>query len=158
MISGVQISRARGIRSSIMIDSNVIVDTFDQRSDNYEASLKFMNRIVEKRILFLMPMHGWFEIKCNLAKIEKARGIIPPFFNGQQAMPIEFLHIDDNFINKYSEIELPFIKSKDHIFLVVAKLNSLPLITWDIQMTKIGREVKIDIHNPVEWMALNSHS
>lgn len=158
MISGVQLSRAKGIRSSMMIDSNVIVDTFDQRSDNYKASLTFMNKIVQNRILFLMPMHGWFEIKCNIAKIEKACGIIPPFFNGQQEMLIEFVHIDDNFINKYSEVELPFIKSKDHIFLVVGKLNSLPLITWDIQMTKIGKEANIDIHSPVKWMELNVHS
>jgi predicted nucleic acid-binding protein len=141
-----------------MIDSNVIIDTFDPKSDNYDASLKFMNKIVGKGILFLMPTHGWFEIKCNLAKIEKASRIKPPFFNGQQAMLIEFLHIDDNFINKYSKVELPFIKSKDHIFLVVAKLNSLPFITWDIQMTKIGREVNIDIYNPLEWMALNGNS
>jgi len=87
MISGNQISRAKGIRSSIMIDSNVIIDTFDPKSDNYDASLKFMNKIVGKGILFLMPTHGWFEIKCNLAKIEKARRIKPPFFNGHDLTP-----------------------------------------------------------------------
>ena len=68
-------------------------------------------------------------------------------------MPIEFLHIDDNFINKYSGIVAIHKIKRTIIFLVVAQFNPLPLITWDIQMTKIGREVKIDIHNPVEWMA-----
>jgi len=158
MISATQISKTKGIKSSIMIDSNVIVDTFDQKSDNYKASLEFMNKIVEKRILFLMPAHGWFEVMCNLAKIKNDHGIIPPFFDGQQEMLIEFLHIDNIFINTYSKVELPLIKSNDHMFLVVAKYNSLPLITWDIQMTRIGKEANIEILNPSEWITINSNS
>jgi predicted nucleic acid-binding protein len=147
-----KIMSGKGIKSQLIIDSNVIIDTFDSKSDNYEPSLKFMNIIATERMHFLMPAHGWFEITCNLKKISQNRGIIPPFFNGSQSMLIEFIHIDDDFILTYSDVDIPFIKAKDHIFLVVAKKNNIPLITWDQQMTTIGKSSGIRMISPTEWM------
>lgn len=136
----------------MVIDSNVIIDTFDPLSPHHSASYKFMDYILGENILFAMPMHGWFEINCTLNRIKKEKGIVPPILAGGQQMTIEFIHIDDQFLQNYSAVDVPVIKAMDHLFLVVAKKNQLSLITWDEQMTKAGKECGVDVINPQEWM------
>ena len=155
MLNAHKINTGKGIKSSLIIDSNVIIDTFDPSSPNYSSSCKFMDYILGKNILFAMPMHGWFEIKCTLNRIQKEKGIVPPILAGRQQMAIEFLHIDDQFLQNYTDVDVPIIKAMDHIFLVVAKKNNLQLITWDEQIKRAAKECNVKVFNPQEW--LNSH-
>lgn len=136
----------------MIIDSNVIIDTFDPLSENHSSSKKFMDYIVEYKILFAMPMHGWFEIKCSLNKIRDRSEIVPPFLAGQQSMCIELIHIDDQFLHNYIYVDIPWVRTMDHLFLVVAKKNNLTLITWDKKMTDAGKKCGVNVSNPTEWM------
>ena len=147
-----KIYEGKGIQSSIVIDSNVIIDTFDQQSPNFKASMSFMEYIVGSNILFAMPMHGWFEITCTLNRLRKQGAISLPTIAGSQSMPIEFIHIDAQFLENYSSVDVPVIKAMDHLFLVVAKKNNLPLVTWDRQMITAGKKCGVQIANPAEWM------
>ena len=148
----------KGIKSSIIIDSNVIIDTFDPSSQNHSASYKFMDYILGRNILFAMPMHGWFEINCTLNRIKKEKDIVPPILAGRQQMAIEFIHIDDQFLQNYSSVDVPAIRAMDHLFLVVAKKNHLPLITWDKQMACAGKQCGLDVYDPTEWMQQMTNS
>lgn len=141
------------MRSSIVIDSNVVIDTFDPESPNYADSFDFMTYIISNEILFAMPMHGWFEISCTLNRIKKNKGINPPIIDGAKSMLIEFIHIDDEFLANYASVDVPIIKAMDHLFLVVAKKNKLPLVTWDKQMTNAGLKCEVDILNPRKWLS-----
>jgi hypothetical protein len=111
-----------------------------------------MDYIISRQILFAMPMHGWFEINCTINRIKKEKDIVPPIIAGQQQVAIEFIHIDDQFLSNYSDVDVPTIKAMDHLFLVVAKKNTLPLITWDAQMIKAGKNCGVEIFTPHEWM------
>jgi hypothetical protein len=152
MLNAIKVHVGKGIKSTMVIDSNVIIDTFDPSSQNHSASFKFMDHILGKNVLFTMPMHGWFEISCTLNRIKKEKGIVPPIIAGRQQMAIEFIHIDDQFLQNYSNVDIPVIKAMDHLFLVVAKKNHLPLVTWDKPMTHAGNECGVDVSNPTEWM------
>ena len=152
MLKGHKIYEGKGIKSSIVIDSNVIIDTFDPKSPNYKASFSFMEYILKNEVLFAMPMHGWFEINCTLNRIRKQNGLEPPIIAGKQSMMIEFLHIDSQFVENYTSVDIPVIRAMDHLFLVVAKKNNLPLVTWDGQMTTAGKECGTQVFNPEEWM------
>lgn len=152
MLNAHKVYSGKGIKSSMVIDSNVIIDTFDPSSPNHRASYEFMDHILGKNILFVMPMHGWFEINCTLNRIKKEKGIVPPILAGRQQMAIEFIHIDDQFLQNYRAVDVPVIRAMDHLFLVVAKKNHLPLITWDKQMSQAGNECGVDVSNPQEWM------
>ena len=153
MLNALKVCSGKGIKSSIIIDSNVIIDTFDSSSPNYKDSYNFMEHVISKKILFAMPMHGWFEINCTLNRKKKEKGIgALPVFAGHMQTPIEFIHIDDKFLENYIDVEVPVLKAMDHIFLVVAKKNNLPLITWDKQMIKAGKECGVNIFTPIDWM------
>lgn len=122
MLSAHKLSEGKGILSSMIIDSNVIIDTFDPLSPNHKDSYKFMEYVISNKLLFAMPMHGWFEIKCVLNRKKKESGISAlPVFAGQQQMPIEFINIDGEFLENYMHVEVPVIKAMDQIFLVIAK-------------------------------------
>lgn len=152
MLRGHKIHTGRGIKSSIVVDSNVIIDTFDPTSPNYTESHRFMDHIISKNVLFAMPMHGWFEIKCTINRIKKEKGLLPPVLAGRQEMAVEFIHIDDEFLENYSSVDVPIIKAMDHLFLVVAKKNELELVTWDNQMIKAGISCGVKVLTPADWM------
>jgi len=82
MLSAHQLHTGKGIKSSMIIDSNVIIDTFNPSSANHSASYKFMDYILDKNILFAMPMHGWFEINCTLNRINKEKRLCLLFLQG----------------------------------------------------------------------------
>ena len=67
-------------------------------------------------------------------------------------MVVEFIHIDAQFLEEYGSVDVPVIKAMDHLFLVVAKKNNLPLVTWDKQMIAAGAECGVNVSNPTDWM------
>jgi PIN domain nuclease of toxin-antitoxin system len=100
-----------------------------------------------------MPAHGWFEVWCNLKRISSVdRTYLPPFFAGKMQLPLELIHIDDQFIKKYGNINIPYSKGADHIFIVVAYENQYPLITWDDKMRKIAKKVGVQVYDPKEYL------
>ncbi len=66
--------------------------------------------------------------------------------------PIQLIHLDEQFIKKYSMVDIPYIKAGDHIFVVVAKINDCPLITSDAKMITISKECGVRVFEPVEFM------
>lgn len=66
--------------------------------------------------------------------------------------PIELLHIDQPFIEKYSMADVPYIKAGDHIFIAIAKVNDYPLITSDAKMIEVSKKCGIRVFKPSEFM------
>lgn len=101
-----------------------------------------------------MPAHGWFEIICSLRRIEKIdKAFDGTTIAGLMQFPIELIHIDDKFIAKYGNIDIPYAGAGDHIFLVVAHVNGYELVTWDQGMAKVARELNIDVYTPDVYLA-----
>ena len=138
----------------LLVDSCVFISAFDSKSQNYELSHNFLEWLLEKKLIITMPAHAWFEILCTLRRLERN----DKSFKGRQVCgnwtyPIELIHIDDAFIKKYGNVDIDYIKAGDHIFLVVAKLNSFPLITIDKKMRDVALIEKIPVFTPEEFMA-----
>ncbi len=66
--------------------------------------------------------------------------------------PIQLIHIDKQFIEKYAMVDIPYIKASDHIFVAMAKLSDCPLITSDAKMITISKECGVRIFEPAEFM------
>ena len=142
------------MRKKIIVDTCVFIHAFDDSSENYNISHKFLNWTVENQIVITMPAHAWFEILCTLRRLER----IDKSFKGRPVQgkwkyPIELIHIDDRFIAKYGNVDLQYIKAGDHIFLVIAKLDGYPLITTDVKMRNVAIEEGILVFNPSEFMS-----
>jgi predicted nucleic acid-binding protein len=139
----------------ILVDTCVFIDAFDENSQNYDISYRFLDWTVENEIIITMPAHAWFEIWCTLRRLEridktfKGRPI-----KGKRAYPIELIHINQVFIEKYGNVDIRYIKSGDHIFIAVAKVDGYPIITTDSKMRDVAREEGIQVFNPEGYMNL----
>ncbi len=137
----------------LIVDSSVFINSFNQESAFREESIRFLTHMVEIGQRITMPAHGLFEIICSLKRLsEKDRKYVHPIISGQTQYTIEAIHIDQEFIEKYSSVEVPYIKSGDHLFLVVAKFNDYPLITRDNGLRDRAKEAGIEVFTPTEFL------
>jgi predicted nucleic acid-binding protein len=141
--------------NKILVDSCVFINAFKDDSIHREECLGLLEYISQAGQSITMPAHGWFEVWCSLKRIEhidkKFKGIS---IDGRWNYPIELIHIDDEFIRKYGNVQIPYIKAGDHIFIVVAYVNHYPLVTTDKKMKKIAKELGISVFSPAEYLDL----
>ncbi len=136
----------------LIVDSCVFIDTFDPQSPNHLAAVRLLETLLARDLRITMPAHGWFEVQCTLQRLTSEQRFVGPLFDGGRVYPIQLIHIDDQFIQKYSMVDIPYIKGGDHIFIAVAKVNDCPLITSDEKMIKVSKKCGVHVFEPVEFM------
>jgi predicted nucleic acid-binding protein len=138
--------------TKVLVDSCVFINTMKADSVHRDECHKFLEQLDANDITMLMPSHGLFEIWCNLKRIElldKKYSGQP--INGNWIFPIEAIHIDEHFLNKYSNLLLPYIKAGDHIYIAIAKTDGLPLVSTDNGMLRVAKEVGVQAFLPSEY-------
>lgn len=142
---------------NLLVDSCVFINAFKNDSEYRDDSRKFLDFVLKSGQIITMPAHGWFEVWCNLKRIERIdKQFSSTTFDGFRHYPIRLIHIDAHFISKYGNVDIPYARAGDHIYLVVAHVDLYQLITWDKPMVKIARELNIDVENPTDYLALAS--
>ena len=132
----------------LLVDSCVFVDAFDPGSPNHKESLTLLTYLRAKDKPITMPAHAWFEVECALRKLASEKRFVGPVIEGAMRYPVELMHIDAEFIDKYSMADVPNIKAGDHIFLAVAKIDGYPLITSDSQLLSAARRCGVRVFEP----------
>ncbi len=142
---------ARNVEAAKLVDSCVFINAFKVDSEFRDASLQFLSELARRKTLIAMPAHGWFEVWCSLRRIERNdNAFAGPVIDGLQQYPLELIHIDSQFILKYGNVDIPYIKAGDHIYLVVAHVEGYRLVTGDKGMTRVARELNVDVCTPSE--------
>ncbi len=136
----------------LLVDSCVFIDSFDPHSPNYRAAVQLLEQLLARNLLITMPAHGWFEVQCALQKLSSEQRFVGPVIADRMDYPIELIHIDKPFIEKYAMADIPYIKAGDHIFVAIAKINDWPLITSDTQMITISKQCGVRVFEPAEFM------
>lgn len=136
----------------LLVDSCVFTDAFDPQSSNHAEALRLLEQLRSRDILIAMPAHGWFEVQCSIQRLVAEKRFVGPAIHGQMNYPVKLIHIDELFIQKYSMVDIPYIKAGDHIFVAIAKLNDYPLITSDSKMSKVAKQCGIRVFSPSEYL------
>jgi predicted nucleic acid-binding protein len=136
----------------ILIDSSVFVAAFDRESASRGASIALLDELKSRKQLISMPAHAWFEIECSLRRLRQEKKFLGPTIKNRMDYPIELIHIDNQFIQKYKGADVPYIKAGDHIFLAVAKINNYPLVTRDLNMSKVANNCGIAVFTPESYL------
>lgn len=138
----------------IIVDANIFINSFSKESAFRDESVDFLSIISNQNQLISMPAHGLFEITCSLKRLSEIdKKYIHPIILGKSEYPIEAIHIDSEFIRKYSGVDVPYTKAGDHLYLVVAKYNGYPLITRDGGLTKRAKEAGVRVFTPTEYLS-----
>lgn len=137
-------------RINVLVDSCVFIDTFDPASPNHSDSLALLETLATRGVVVTMPAHGWFEVQCTLQRLRNEGKFVGPKIDDKQQSPLKLIHIDEKFISKYAMADIPYIKAGDHIFLAVAKVNNMSLVTSDGNMIKIAKAAGVSVFTPAE--------
>ncbi len=140
----------------VLIDACVIIDAFDSSSSNHNEAHKLIERTRNERYEIIMPMHGFFEIKCALQRISQVEGktVTSPYDSELKGLNIRPQPIDHKFIENYYDVDIPYAKAGDTIYMVMAKKLGMPLITRDNGMYKVAKKAGINVFTISE--ALNT--
>lgn len=140
----------------IIIDACVIIHAIDSDSESHEDARKLVDKVLKAQCEVVMPMHGFFEIQCAMKRMTTVEGRkITSHFNSElKAIKIRSQPIDHKFIENYFDVEIPYAKAGDTIYMVMAKKLGLPLITRDSGMYKTSKNAGINVYTIQE--ALNA--
>ena len=136
----------------LLVDSCVFIDAFDPKSPNHSAAIQLLEELRARDLLITMPAHGWFEVECAFQKLSSEQRLVGPTIDGRMDYPVELIHIDKPFIEKYAMADIPYIKAGDHIFIAFAKINDYPLITSDAKMIDVSKQCGVRVFEPAEFM------
>jgi predicted nucleic acid-binding protein len=136
----------------LLVDSCVFIDSFDPQSPNHAGSLQLLEDLRLRGQTITMPAHGWFEVQCTVQRLMHERRFIGPQIAGRTDYPVELMHIDQEFIQKYAMADVPYIKAGDHIYLAVAKVNSWPLVTSDTKLRSVALQAGVKAFEPIELL------
>ena len=135
----------------LLVDSCVFLDSFDPGSPNHTDSLQLLTELRIKKQTITMPAHAWFEVQCTMQRLRAEGRFVSPQIAGQMEYSLELMDIDGKFIQKYAMVNIPYIKSGDHIFLAVAKTNGWPLVTSDEKMFDVAKKCGVKVFQPAEF-------
>lgn len=138
----------------VVVDSCVFIDAFDPQSANHAASLEVLEQLTARKIVPLMPAHGWFEVQCALKRLEAENRFVGPRVAGFMQQEVELLHIDQAFIKAYQMVRIPRLKASDHIFVAVALRKNYPLISSDTQMLDVASSIGVNSMTPARFVEL----
>ena len=136
----------------LLVDSSVFLDSFDPGSPNHTDSIQLLTELRNKEQTITMPAHAWFEVQCAMQRLRAEGRFVGPQIAGRMEYSLELMDIDGKFIQKYAMVDIPYIKSGDHIFLAVAKTNGWPLVTSDSKMLEVGKKSGVKVFRPTEFM------
>ena len=140
--------------AKLIVDSCVFINAFKADSPFRVQCIELLEALKEKKQMITMPAHGWFEVWCSLRRIEKIdKSFSGPKINGKMNYDIELIHIDKEFIEKYGNVDMPYQKSGDHIYTVIAFVNKYPLITLDKNLIKVAKELGLTVYTPKEYVS-----
>lgn len=138
--------------SKLIVDACVLIDSFQAASEHRDVSIAFIEGCLRRHQLISMPAHGWFEVWCNVRRLsDYDRRYLHPTFDGKMQLPLELIHIDDEFIRRYGNLVMPRMRASDHIYVAVAAVNRYPLVTRDAGMAKAATECGVEVFTPTEF-------
>ena len=141
----------------LIVDSCVFINSMKADSVHRAGCLAFLELLSSTGTTMSMPAHGWFEVHCSLKRIEKIdKNFSGSPIGGKWNFPIELIHIDAEFIAKYGNIDIPYTRAGDYIYLVVAHVNRYPLVTTDKGMSTVGKQLGVTVYSPAEFVASQS--
>jgi predicted nucleic acid-binding protein len=131
----------------IILDACVVIHALDSNAEQHGEARDLVRHLKEKKFQVVMPMHGFFEIQCAMKRMTRVEGrrITSPFNAEVKALHITPQPIDHKFIENYFNVEIPYAKAGDSIYIVMAKKLGLPLVTRDKGMYKVSKKAGINV-------------
>ena len=135
----------------ILFDTNVLMDMYLPESSRHNTALRLGNYLGENKITVRLPTLAMFELvavfknKLIVNKEQKYKEDPLPFKTSMIA-------ITKSFIDEYLDVQLPYLKGADFLFLCIAAKEKIPFITEDIAIYKKAKEADLEVYKIQEFL------
>ena len=121
----------------IVVDAGILLDIVVRTRPRHKFAKLIGVYLIDNGIRIKVPMHAMFEIKAAMkdAKMQaETKGEAVQINEDISEMtPLNFdpVPIDGAFFSKYSDAGIPYLKAGDYLYVALAKVDGLILLTED---------------------------
>lgn len=134
---------------TIIIDTCVLLDIFIIKRPRHEKAVALYDLILKNNIELQAPYTAVLELSSGIKSEKKTQSV--KFTNKipwTKPMKVRFVPIDENFFNKYFNINIPYIPAYDSLLLLMAKKDAFPLLTEDKKhVRKRAESIGLEVYN-----------
>lgn len=115
-------------QNGVLIDSCVLYGLFDTK-DSWHQSAQTLNKLCNaQEIKLWVPAHAFFEF--NAIRLRKLKDDNVRFLE-ESEIYFNVIYIEETFMKRYLVDDLPYQKGADYIYMAIAHIERIPLITED---------------------------
>lgn len=137
----------------IVLDTSVLVDIWLTNRARHSDALRLVRLLSNRGIRVATPAHALFELAAAVRQ-EHRHGATDQNLHHTAANPlaIDSVVIDDAFFERAYAPDLPYLKGSDMIFMALARVDRLPLITEDEKLLMRSREAGVAAYRISEYL------
>jgi predicted nucleic acid-binding protein len=141
----------------IVVDTSVILDILVTSRPGHRFGKLIGVYLIDNGVRITVPMHALFEIKSGVLEAKREAiakgGTLQINEDVSESTPLKynFIPVDNAFFEKYFLPELPHIKAGDYMFIALAKVDGLTLLTDDAAQYAIAKEAGVTVYNSEEF-------
>ncbi len=139
--------------NGVLFDNSVLYAVFDTKDHFHKKAKMLYKKCLSRSKRIWVPAHTWFEF--NSTRLRRILSDEASFDVGIE-IEINVLHIEEAFLERYYITDLPYIKGADYIYMAVAYVEELPLITQDGQLLSETKKEYIKAYTIDEYTSLLS--
>lgn len=145
------------METELVIDTSVILDIVLRTRPRHKFAKLIGAYLIDNGIKVKVPMHAMFEIRSammNVKMLAKEKGEAIQFnedIGEDTPLKIEPVSIDSAFFQKYFDAQIPHLEAGDQIFVALAKVDGLVLLTEDLSQYKAAKAAGVKVYNEIEF-------
>ncbi|MFH1231814.1 MAG: PIN domain-containing protein [Planctomycetota bacterium] len=138
----------------VILDASVLADIFIKSRPRHKTGCLLSDYIKREKTLVTVPYHAILEVKCAIdnERLNPNRGEVSKVFTEESPLNLNAIPIDKNFLQKYFILNMPYIKTNDLIYILIAKKRKCPLITEDKTQAKIAKSVNVAVYTMKDFL------
>lgn len=135
----------------VLIDTCVLIDMVDKNQTRATLGKQLYDFLTSKNIEVTLLRHSFFEMASVLKNLKINNK--PYNFENDFYLKINcVVDIDEKFVETYLDVNLPYSKGADWIYLCFASKEKIDFITEDIALYKKCKEAGIGVFNIKEYI------
>ena len=139
---------------SAVIDTCVMIDMLMSTRARHAEAMRLRVQLARLGVIARLPMFAIFEINYATRQEDlQAKGVLglQENIDGAPGIRIEFVPIDEAFVRKYFDVNLPQMRAGDLVFAALAKGDALPLVTEDKTLAVTAKSGGIRVLSTAEY-------
>ena len=141
----------------VVVDTSVLVDIFLKSRPRHADGKQLGRLLMDKNFTVRVPMHAMFELASAMKneKVTSHQDSSMPYneeYTSDNGFRVEPIAIDEPFFEKYLDVNLPYLKGGDFIFLCMAKKDNALLITEDNKLYARAKEAGVEVYRIQEFL------